>query len=76
MTSRDFCYWLQGYFEIQQSNTREGVADISPRLDDGQIETIRKHLEMVFVHEIDPSFGADSSKLNKIHDSSKPVARC
>lgn len=48
MTSRDFCYWLQGYFEIQ------GGAPSA--LDHEQLECIRKHLAMVFIHEIDPSF--------------------
>lgn len=47
MTSRDFCYWLQGYFEV--SNTKE----IGPK----ETELIKAHLNMVFKHEIDPSMG-------------------
>lgn len=47
MTSRDFCFWLQGYFEIS------GAAGLSVE----QAEIVRKHLGLVFVHEIDPSAG-------------------
>ena len=45
MTSRDFCYWLQGMFELSdpKSLTKE------------QTSLIKKHLHMVFEHEIDPS---------------------
>jgi hypothetical protein len=59
MTSRDFCYWLQGYFEVSQCN------QIHPH----QVESIQKHLNLVFTHEIDPSMGdaEHQAKLNKIH---------
>ncbi len=56
MTSRDLAYWLQGYFEILE-------ADMSPqekanvKLTAGQVNCIKRHLAMVFHHEIDPSFG-------------------
>ena len=65
MTSRDFCYWLQGYFEIG------GPADLSVE----QAEIIRKHLGLVFVHEIDPSAGPpkEQSKLNEIHGTAAPT---
>lgn len=48
MTSRDFCFWLQGYFEISNANT------IGPN----EAQCIRQHLAMVFKHEIDPSMTA------------------
>lgn len=57
MTSRDFCYWLQGYFELSGTTT----------LDAKQSELVKKHLHMVFYHEIDPSFGKDKQTLDKIH---------
>lgn len=41
MTSRDFCYWLQGPFE---------VADLKS-LTVEQVEIIDKHLNMVFEYE-------------------------
>jgi hypothetical protein len=61
MTSRDFCYWLQGYFEICPNKS----------LNAHQVEIIKKHLAMVFVHEIDPSFGATLPELQTIHDNVK-----
>lgn len=59
MKSRDFCYWLQGFFEI-------GGPGVT--LDAEQITMIKKHLNMVFVHEIDPSFPAyQQVELDDVH---------
>lgn len=49
MTSRDFCYWLQGYFEILDPSGKAPMA-VGP----AQVEIIRKHLDYVFAHEINP----------------------
>lgn len=59
MTSRDFVYWLQGFFEIAKTET----------VSKEQIDIIRNHLNMVFYHEIDPSFGSKEKQdeLDKIH---------
>ncbi len=67
MTSRDFCYWLQGYFEIGQNQPRP--AEWSPNLNSEQIQCIKNHLAMVFKHEIDPSHGdkAHQDKLSDVH---------
>lgn len=70
MTSREFCYWLQGFFEL---------TDAGP-LSASQAEMIRAHLAMVFFHEIDPSY-PNSTDLNKIHakpakPNGDPVMRC
>lgn len=47
MKATEFCYWLQGYFELQRE----------PRaMDAKQVECVQKHLSMVFIHEIDPSY--------------------
>lgn len=62
MTSRDFCYWLQGFLELSEKN------EISPR----QVEIIRNHLNMVFVHEIDSSIPDPEGVLQQIHDG-KPT---
>lgn len=74
MTSRDFCYWLQGYFEIANVNS-EGLA-----LSKAQSEMIQKHLNLVFAHEIDPAMGDASHqcKLNTLHGtpSEGTVYRC
>lgn len=59
MTSRDFAYWCQGYFEIHGKT--EGL---TPE----QVDLIKRHLAMVFVHEIDPSFPAEQqAELDAIH---------
>lgn len=50
MTSRDFCYWLQGFFELS------GEAP-TPEITSWRIGLIRNHLAMVFRHELDPSMG-------------------
>ncbi len=64
MKSRDFCYWLQGYFEIHETRT-PGYAHISDALTPERIECIKRHLAMVFKHEIDPSFG-DAQKQQEL----------
>lgn len=60
MTSRDFAFWLQGFFEI--SDPQKLTAE--------QCNMIRKHLNLVFIHEIDPSMGDENHQheLNKIHN--------
>ena len=69
MTSRDFCYWLQGFFELSVSKMDAGSNFV---LSPDQIQCIQKHLNMVFAHEIDPSFGNDNDLLNAIHNT-QPV---
>ncbi len=74
MKSRDFCYWLQGWFELNGENNTAPTKK--------QMETIKAHLDMVFVHEIDPSMGnkEHQNKLNEIHspsfDPNTPTMRC
>lgn len=53
MTSRDFCYWLQGYFEVKEGET---TVPTDKFLTHQQVVMIRNHLAMVFKHEIDPSY--------------------
>jgi hypothetical protein len=66
MTSRDFAYWLQGFFEITEP-TEIGTKETAQ---------IKKHLALVFKHEIDPSMGGPEhqEELNEIH-SPKPPSR-
>lgn len=65
MTSRDFCYWLQGFFEL----TAAGRHPDDGALTSVQGDAIRRHLALVFKHEIDPSMGppAHQEKLNETH---------
>lgn len=58
MKSVEFCYWLQGMFELQKPKN----------LNAEQTEAIKKHLALVFKHEIDPSYPEDQQQeLNRIH---------
>jgi hypothetical protein len=77
MTSRDFCFWLQGYFEVAgpDSLKRNG-------LNGRQCEQVQAHLNLVFKHEIDPSMGDNQDELDDIHGNDpmahthKPGVRC
>ena len=71
MTATEFCYWLQGFFEI--SNAGVEVLDMINRK---QMEMIQNHLSLVFKHDIDPKAGppAYQAELQDIHD--RKVARC
>ena len=79
MTSRDFCFWLQGYFELRESSHQGPIGEV-------QAQRIRDHLNLVFKHEIDPSMGppARQAELNEAHagvpkhmrPSSDPHIRC
>lgn len=66
MSSRDFCYWLQGFFELSAT----------ANLDKDQTLVIKNHLHMVFKHEIDPSAGSvhHQEELNDIHNNT--IVRC
>lgn len=64
MKATEFCYWLQGLFEL--SNTKS--------LDEYQTDLIRRHLQLVFIHDIDPSYPKEQQDLlNKIHNADKGV---
>lgn len=67
MKSRDFCYWLQGYFEISFAD--ENKKSQATALSFEQTLKIQNHLNMVFKHEIDPSFGDEKKQreLSKAH---------
>lgn len=50
MTSRDFVYWLQGYFELLDPKMTEAPFPLGP----AQVKCIRDHLQLVFTHDINP----------------------
>jgi hypothetical protein len=56
MSSRDFCFWLMGYFEIHNAGL-EDRKDVCHGLPSEKVKMIEKHLALVFKHEIDPSYG-------------------
>ncbi|WP_155914740.1 hypothetical protein [Asticcacaulis sp. AC460] len=58
MKATEFCYWLQGMFELSKPS----------ELNAEQTELIRQHLAMVFVHDIDPSYPKEQQgTLDAIH---------
>ena len=65
MKATEFCYWLQGYFEIHGASTTPGNA-----LTSEQVELIQRHLALVFKHDIDPQAGPPTyqNALNQIHN--------
>lgn len=65
MTSRDFAYWLQGFAEIG------GGAPPTAE----QWKVIQNHLNLVFVHEIDPSMPDPKGKLQAAHDGGPAFPR-
>lgn len=62
MKATEFCYWLQGYFELHGDIGAEGLSK-------RQVDLIRNHLALVFVHDIDPKAGPPEYRkiLNDIH---------
>ena len=67
MTSKDFCYFLQGFFELSESNQALTVE---------QIKTIKNHLKLVFLYEIDPSYSDNKivqQIFQNIHDGKDPL---
>lgn len=65
MNSRDFVYWLQGLFELGDPK----------ELNEKQTNLIKRHLNMVFYHEIDPSMGdkEHQGKLQALHDGASKL---
>jgi len=63
MKAVEFCYWLQGLFEVGEPT----------ELNAKQTDLIKRHLNMVFAHEIDQSYPAEQQdKLNKLHHGPIP----
>jgi len=58
MESKSFIYWLQGFFELSETNT----------LTEKQTQIIKNHLKLVFMYEIDPSYSEDVEVLNNMQD--------
>ena len=63
MKATEFCYWLQGLFELSDPTS----------LNDKQTDLIKRHLNLVFIHDIDPSYPAEQqAALNKAHNKEEP----
>ena len=73
MQSSQFCYWLQGFFELSEPK----------KLSEKETQIIKNHLNLVFVHDLDPKeeaeTGLPASHLQNIHDGKlphEPKMRC
>lgn len=67
MKASEFAYWLNGFFEIAESNT-----GLSQR----QLEIIKNHLKLVFLYDIDPSYSKDARVqkiMQNVHDGKEPM---
>lgn len=68
MKATEFCYWLQGMFELAEPT----------ELNAEQTDLIKRHLAMAFLHDIDkrPS-EAEQGKLNQVHGGHQDfIMRC
>lgn len=70
MKTTEFCYWLQGFFEIAEAAASEEMSLTAP-----QVSVIRNHLALVFKHDIDPKAGPPEyqAELQSIHDGVQPA---
>ena len=66
MKATEFAFWLQGLFELTDTKT----------LNEKQVQTIKNHLKLVFLYDIDPSYSEDKTVqkiFQNIHDGKKPM---
>jgi len=61
MNPVDFCFWLQGHFEMSGNNS----------MTNDQVRIMKEHLDLVFVHSIDPARNSETTAteeaLNQAH---------
>ena len=60
MKAESFCYWLQGYFELTDSEKGFGG------LTSDQAKMVKRHLALVFKHDIDSP--DPTGELQETHD--------
>ena len=68
MRSDQFIYWLQGFFELSENDKSLTIE---------QVQTIKNHLKLVFLHEIDPSYSDNlevRAIFQNIHDGKHPLS--
>jgi hypothetical protein len=61
MKAAEFCYWLQGYFELSEKSA----------LSEEQGEMVKRHLGLVFKHELDAP--DPTGELQALHDGTAPI---
>lgn len=62
MKAENFCYWLQGFMELQSPKT----------ITKEQLDDIKAHLRITFKYDIDLSYGDEEhqKRLSNIHNLS------
>jgi len=65
-TPREFCYWLQGMFELSETNS----------LTDRQLGIIRKELNAVFTHSGGETMPTVNNFINKNINTHDGVINC
>jgi hypothetical protein len=68
MKSDQFIYWLNGFFELSENDKPLTIE---------QVQTIKNHLKLVFLHEIDPSYSDNlevRTIFQNIHDGKHPLS--
>ncbi len=68
MKSDQFIYWLNGFFELSEKDKPLSVE---------QVQIIKNHLKLVFLHEIDPSYSDNlevRTIFQNIHDGKHPLS--
>lgn len=73
MKATEFCYWLQGFFELADEKDLGISAE--------QAIKIKRHLDMVFIHDIDKRYPKQhQAALNEAHGTAvapqNQVMRC
>jgi hypothetical protein len=64
MKSTEFCYWLQGLFELAEPT----------QLNAEQTDLIKRHLAMVFLHEIDKTYPeSEQTALSDLHSGAGKI---
>lgn len=69
MKAESFCYWLQGWFELNKTINNGVISTPTPET----MTMIENHLKMVFIHDLDPSIPDPDGKLQAAHDGVSPV---
>lgn len=70
MTTRDFCFWIQGFLEIHDAGLAERAPEklIGTPLTGAQTNMIRQHLALVFKHEAEKTSTISEGDKTKLSD--------
>jgi hypothetical protein len=72
MTPENFCYWLQGVFEIQMAGLDYNEVRV-PQLNEAQMMMIQRHLQSVFTARVQPEVAKFISEASSIYPLIDPT---